>query len=295
VARSATPSQHPSSAARVAASCPPGCWHAPGPGIDSGQRRPQAVAERCERERAPWTWGRGGQGSAAAGQQDRHGPVRSGSGAARAACRRAILGPGSGGTPRAWEASSAGSGRPILQLSARGHEPWLSVDDRWRPMLRARRGHGPVSTTRTEAWQRRCQFGQTVRVGPLGATIVGKAPMAACRTTREDSCAESEQTASPRSHRGLVGLLSSFRLALLLLCGGLGDGRHKGHDEGGRDRGRGLLDQRNTRCEADGRDDESMRPRIGFGLADVQAAPVIGAAVIAAPTMGKLVRVTGMR
>ena len=28
----------------------------------------------------------------------------------------------------------------MLQVGGHGHEPWLSVDDRWRPMLRARWG-----------------------------------------------------------------------------------------------------------------------------------------------------------
>jgi hypothetical protein len=30
----------------------------------------------------------------------------------------------------------------VLQLGGHGQRPWLSVDDRWEPMLRARRGHG---------------------------------------------------------------------------------------------------------------------------------------------------------
>jgi hypothetical protein len=55
---------------------------------------------------------------------------------------------------------------PILQLGAHGHRPWLSVDDRWRPMRRARRGHG----RRGRGWRRRGgngdQLGRRVRPVP---------------------------------------------------------------------------------------------------------------------------------
>jgi hypothetical protein len=30
----------------------------------------------------------------------------------------------------------------LMQLGGRRHQSWLSVHDRWLPMLRARRGHG---------------------------------------------------------------------------------------------------------------------------------------------------------
>jgi hypothetical protein len=36
----------------------------------------------------------------------------------------------------------------MLQLGGHGHRPWLSVDDRCRPMLRARWGHGRRGRTR---------------------------------------------------------------------------------------------------------------------------------------------------
>jgi hypothetical protein len=36
----------------------------------------------------------------------------------------------------------------LMQLGGRRHRPWLSVDDRWLPMLRARRGHGRRERTR---------------------------------------------------------------------------------------------------------------------------------------------------
>ena len=36
----------------------------------------------------------------------------------------------------------------ILQLSGSGDEPWLSVGDRWKPMVRARWGHGRRERTR---------------------------------------------------------------------------------------------------------------------------------------------------
>ena len=43
--------------------------------------------------------------------------------------------------PRAWEHSATAPDGLTLQLAGHGHEPWLSVDDRWRPMRRARWGH----------------------------------------------------------------------------------------------------------------------------------------------------------
>ena len=46
------------------------------------------------------------------------------------------------GPPRAWEASSDRSVGLILQLGGHEQRPWLSVDDRRRPLRRACRGHG---------------------------------------------------------------------------------------------------------------------------------------------------------
>jgi hypothetical protein len=53
---------------------------------------------------------------------------------------------GAGGYPGVWQDRELGKHpRParyglMLQLGGHGHEPWLSVEDRWRPMLRARWG-----------------------------------------------------------------------------------------------------------------------------------------------------------
>jgi hypothetical protein len=69
--------------------------------------------------------------------------------------------------------------RLILQLGGHMHRPWLSVDDRRRPMRRARRGHG----RRGRTWLKRGSDGHQLdrRVGQSRAAtcLVGKLPQAA--------------------------------------------------------------------------------------------------------------------
>jgi hypothetical protein len=71
----------------------------------------------------------------------------------------------------------------ILQLGRHGHRPWLSVNDRWRPMVRARRGHGQRGPG---SWEPGSDGHQPDgRVGPSSATPVSLARAAGPRQPSE--------------------------------------------------------------------------------------------------------------
>jgi hypothetical protein len=62
----------------------------------------------------------------------------------------------------------------MLQLGGHGHRPWVSVDDRCRPMLRARWGHGRRGRTRRRRAGDGHQLDRRVRPLLVTACLVGK-------------------------------------------------------------------------------------------------------------------------
>src|SRR4029450_12890963 len=83
--------------------------------------------------------------------------------------------------------------------SGHGHEPWLSVNDRCRPMVRARGWHGGTNDD-ARARRRRLRLGRRVRPVPGGHCIVGESP--------EGSRQPGGQTRTPLGVSCLVALVT---------------------------------------------------------------------------------------